>query len=498
MSFPIGDIKISANFELGVAKHIDSRFYVNTFSDLNLINFKPNGLVTYVESLKKSFLYNGLAWDEVATVNSSSGTVRSVGLTMPNIFSVSNSPITSSGILTANLVSQTQNFIFSAPSGSNGIPSFRSLTSLDIPVLPYLKLDGTTTMLGDLLVGSNKIKSTNNNNIDIQTGIIQKNNIDSIDFSNRILKSNSGSNVANWDGNNLQVYNNPVQNLDVATKQYVDSVSSTSGIYHGASPATITQGGIPAGYVLTNKSFEKILEDMLVVYQNPTFSSFSITGQQTPLEVGMVLNGVKTFTWSTTNSGNISPNTISITNVNTSTSLVSGLSNDGSEVLNIGSITNTTPINQVFRIQATNTHTINFNTTYSITSKYPCFYGKIASGGAISGSNRPSSNQALINSGTKMVLSTNENGTITINFNSTSDDYIWFAVPTIGTLKTKWFETSLNNGVIGGNISPSGNLFPSPDTVVINDPTSLWSGVSYKIYVSNYQTLSTSNLQMQN
>lgn len=64
-----------------------------------------------------------------------SGTVTSVGLSMPNIFSVSNSPVTTSGTLTATLVSQTKNHVFAAPSTVNGTPSFRALVSADIPDL---------------------------------------------------------------------------------------------------------------------------------------------------------------------------------------------------------------------------------------------------------------------------------------------------------------------------------------------------------------------------
>lgn len=61
------------------------------------------------------------------------GTVTSVGLSLPGIFTVSNSPVTSSGTLTATLASQTANTIFAAPNGSSGAPTFRALVSADIP-----------------------------------------------------------------------------------------------------------------------------------------------------------------------------------------------------------------------------------------------------------------------------------------------------------------------------------------------------------------------------
>lgn len=63
------------------------------------------------------------------------GTVTSVGLSMPTIFSVANSPVTGSGTLAASLVNQTANKVFASPNGSTGVPTFRNLTELDIPLL---------------------------------------------------------------------------------------------------------------------------------------------------------------------------------------------------------------------------------------------------------------------------------------------------------------------------------------------------------------------------
>lgn len=61
------------------------------------------------------------------------GTVTSVGLSLPGIFSVSGSPVTSSGTLTASLASQSQNLVFASPNGSSGAPSFRALVGADLP-----------------------------------------------------------------------------------------------------------------------------------------------------------------------------------------------------------------------------------------------------------------------------------------------------------------------------------------------------------------------------
>jgi hypothetical protein len=79
--------------------------------------------------------YNGTNWVN-ATIPLTNGTVTSVGLSLPSIFTVTNSPVTTSGTLTATLASQTANTVFSAPNGSAGAPTFRALVAADIPTLP--------------------------------------------------------------------------------------------------------------------------------------------------------------------------------------------------------------------------------------------------------------------------------------------------------------------------------------------------------------------------
>lgn len=69
---------------------------------------------------------------DTAWVNA--GTVFSVGLSMPSIFTVSNSPVTSSGTLTAVLNTQTANTIFAGPgTGVAAVPAFRALVGADLP-----------------------------------------------------------------------------------------------------------------------------------------------------------------------------------------------------------------------------------------------------------------------------------------------------------------------------------------------------------------------------
>lgn len=73
--------------------------------------------------------------DLVISGGGGSGTVTSVGLSLPSIFDVSGSPVTTSGTLTGTLASQTANKVFASPNGASGTPSFRSLVAADIPTL---------------------------------------------------------------------------------------------------------------------------------------------------------------------------------------------------------------------------------------------------------------------------------------------------------------------------------------------------------------------------
>ena len=110
----------------------------NTFAELvNATVFVAGGAT----NLGRTYLCNSpsggtIGVDPVNWVVFSSGlgTVTSVGLSMPADFTVTNSPVTSSGTLTATYVNQTANTVFAGPSGGGAAtPSFRTLTAADIP-----------------------------------------------------------------------------------------------------------------------------------------------------------------------------------------------------------------------------------------------------------------------------------------------------------------------------------------------------------------------------
>lgn len=74
------------------------------------------------------------AQDLIDMIVGGSGSVTSVGLALPSIFTVSGSPVTTAGTLTGSLATQVANTIFAGPTtGADAAPTFRILVAADIP-----------------------------------------------------------------------------------------------------------------------------------------------------------------------------------------------------------------------------------------------------------------------------------------------------------------------------------------------------------------------------
>ncbi len=289
------------------------------------------------------------------------------------------------------------------------------------------------------------------------------------------------------------------------------------------SPAAVSLCGISAGYVLTGKTLSCIIETLLVPTLNPTLTApsntLSISPSTTTYEVGASVTITANATF---NRGCINPQYSSACDKRSGlpssynyiafsvvcpAQISSSLSN--SYALSPYSIINgnnqiSGTVSYNAGVQPKDSSGGNYSTPLPagttsaqcvvICGLYPYFYGKVASGGAPAGLNRPIATNALVTGGTKVVaISTN---TITVTFNSTADDYIWFAIPNASTSKTCWYIDATNKGVIGGGVSPGCNLFPINNSVSVT--TVCWAGQTYKVYISNYQTCSTLPMELRN
>ena len=252
---------------------------------------------------------------------------------------------------------------------------------------------------------------------------------------------------------------------------------------HKAMPEKV--GGHEVGSTFDKVPLDTMLTNLLYPYQYPALSVFGMVGQAQLFEVGVNIDGDKSFTWNRSNTENILPNTGIIKEMNGNTVISSGIDLLLPPKIVSMTIPNTVPIAKSYRIEGTNGKNQNFvSNLFAILSTYPVYYWKVNSPGATP--TRPTAAQGLLAAATKMGIQSN--GDITITFNSANDDYIGFAVPAINALFTKWYITALNTGNIGGVVSPGGNLFPDPDTINLTSLQSLWTAIPYRVYNSNYRT----------
>lgn len=108
-----------------------------------------------------------IAWNSTTSKwepKSAAGGVTSVALSMPSVFSVSGSPITSSGTISVNAAAQALGTVWAGPvSGPNAPPTFRALQASDLPALPYanntLSNLSTTAITQDLNLPANAVKA---------------------------------------------------------------------------------------------------------------------------------------------------------------------------------------------------------------------------------------------------------------------------------------------------------------------------------------------------
>lgn len=82
------------------------------------------------------------------TATGGSGTVTSVALTMPAVFSVAGSPVTASGTLAVTYATQAANVVLAGPgSGTAAAPTFRALVAGDVPAIAESQVTNLTTDL---------------------------------------------------------------------------------------------------------------------------------------------------------------------------------------------------------------------------------------------------------------------------------------------------------------------------------------------------------------
>lgn len=171
-----------------------------------------NGTLRINSSLSTLEYYNNGVWSSFA------GGVTSVALTLPSFFSVTGSPITNAGTITASLVSQPANSILASPAGSAGAPSFRTL-SLASGDMSDVAISSPTTQQALLYNGTKWVNSSVTNGA--VTGILNS-------------WSATGGSPARWTASfnhGLGTFSVIINLYDTATNQMIipDKIQLTDG-----------------------------------------------------------------------------------------------------------------------------------------------------------------------------------------------------------------------------------------------------------------------------
>lgn len=180
------------------------------------------------------------------------------------------------------------------------------------------------------------------------------------------------------------------------------------------------------------------IRDAVTEYIQPVFTAFSITGQSTTVEVGTTLSGSKTFTWIITiGSGVVS--TIDLYNITTSSTLLAGTPNDGSQAVTITTVQlNSNGTTQSWRGVGNNSSPSGtFNSSaFTVTSRFYRFYGPASATPSNSAETRALASSAFHTGAT----------TFTLNTGSTLTKFV-VALPPGVTISTV-IDTSALNAVI--------------------------------------------------
>lgn len=201
--------------------------------------------------------------------------------------------------------------------------------------------------------------------------------------------------------------------------------------YTNATPVPVTLGGIDSGSTFSSVPLTQMFDRLLYPYQAPAFTAFSISGQSTTLEVGdQITAGSKTFTWSTSNSSNVSGSTLRILDFTNNTTIASGLANDGTETVSISAVSKSSATSHVYRISGSNTQGSGFSRDFTVNWRWRMYWGTSSlsslAASDITGSLQSSS------------LVTNSTGT----FSFGAGGYKYIAYPTVFGLKSSFKDPS--------------------------------------------------------
>jgi hypothetical protein len=148
----------------------------NTWTGTNAY-IKGVALTPGVPAITTNTLYStggNLFWNgNLVTTAAGVGTVTSVGLVAPAIFTVTSPAVTGAGDLTFTIADQADNRFWGGPSGGGGgPPTFRALVDVDIPDTLTINSAGTVTWASVSKAGSSLLDLTTRSASDLSAGTL--------------------------------------------------------------------------------------------------------------------------------------------------------------------------------------------------------------------------------------------------------------------------------------------------------------------------------------
>lgn len=192
----------------------------------------------------------------------------------------------------------------------------------------------------------------------------------------------------------------PLSNEDTEWEDYVEAFGPVSlinaavqaatggstGTFTNLTPMPVALGGLAQGSTFDAATMSEMFNGLLYPYQAPAFTSFGISGQTTPLEVGASILTNRTFVWATSNEENVEANQISLVDVTGGSILIaSGLANDGIQATSYPAspIYKTSATTHTFQINGINTHAGSFSALYTVTWQWRKYYGTSSNAGPL-------------------------------------------------------------------------------------------------------------------
>ena len=200
--------------------------------------------------------------------------------------------------------------------------------------------------------------------------------------------------------------NQTIQDIQTDIQTIFDILSSMSApLYNGNSPTTVAVQNIPAGTNITGYSYDDLFQNIYAPFVTPTIPTFSIQSQSQTIEVGTTITGSKNFLLTYTNSSNINPNSLKITDVTNSTDILTGGAITSPVSANVGTVQKTVASSHSWRasVTATNSSTIQ-SPLFTVSWQWRVFNGT---------SNAVSLNENQIENLENSALRANQNTTYT-------------------------------------------------------------------------------------